>query len=72
MGNGSLLCGNVIKVLGRDYLVRLSNGKTSLGFTDNETYGNGMPRKGELVLGWIKENGHASILTRVVQVPMKI
>ena len=65
------MCGKVIHVVGRELLVRQSDGRNRLVVTDEKTYGNGKPRKGELVFGWIDKNGHASVLTRAVQVPLK-
>lgn len=70
MDQKSLLCGKVINVFGREFLVRQSDGKNRRVSTDDKTYGNGKPQKGELVLGWVDEKGHASVLTRAVQVPL--
>ena len=47
------MCGKVINVVGQKLLGRQSDGRNRLVFTDDKTYGNGKPRKGELVLGWM-------------------
>ena len=69
MGKRSLVCGEVIKIVGSCYLVRLADGTKQYLHTNGTTYGNGKAQRGETVLGWVDEDGHASVLTRAIKVP---
>lgn len=63
--------GIVIKVEAGGYLVRLGDGKNQPVFTNEETYGNGKPRKGEtrLTSVLLHELGYESCPTGLMACP---
>lgn len=70
MSEGSLVCGKVIRTVGRSYLVQLADGTKQYVHTDGTTYGNGKAHWGETVFGWVDKDGHASVLPRALYVPV--
>ncbi|MCA9473743.1 MAG: hypothetical protein MRJ96_06835 [Nitrospirales bacterium] len=72
MDRDSLVCGQVVKVLKRGYMVRVAEGSTRFVATNNLTRGNGPARLGEDVQCQVTSDGRASNLTRLFYVPCDI